>query len=335
MKTVYPNDEIPHLWAHQTQSHARGAGSISFRDGTGYSYAAPICRHAVSKDRAACILFTTLSHSVTTAKHIGQFRAALPYGVPVYHVRNVMAESAEAHKENVRERDESISYLASKVKKSRAGSMNASNLAESLSRSIANRNAYALAFRVRVKPLSHEEAATLSAKLEKEAAQARKRSEKLAKEREAREEAEYQTALAEWLAGTRDYVPHRYGKPVYLRVNPATLPKCCACGADALCTASHTAEEMAQNAAAMKEYHASCEMETSQGARVPLTHARRAVKRVAAVRAAGTEWHRNGQTLPVGHYHIDSISATGDVVAGCHRIAWEEIERFATAQGWL
>jgi hypothetical protein len=296
MKTVYTNDEIPHLWAHQTQEYARGAGSISFRDKTGYSYAMPICRHEVDKHGRPCILFTTKGYSVTTSKHISMFARAIPSDATVYQVPTVCTSD---HASNITELDRAIADLATKAHKARPGTLKAASLAEQLTNDIANRNAYALAFKVRTKPLDTEQAAKLSAKLERDAAKARKLSERLAKEREASERAEHAIHVAEWIAGQRDSVPYfAWERPVYLRAKGD-------------------------------------EMETSQGARVPLSHAKRAIQRVCRVREAGVAWQRNGETVHVGVYQLDSISETGDVVAGCHRITWTEIERFARSQGWL
>lgn len=100
--------------------------------------------------------------------------------------------------------------------------------------------------------------------------------------------------IAEWLTGTRSDLPHALNLPVMLRVR----------GDD---------------------------METSKGARVPLADARRTYRFAMLARAKG--WHRNGETHAIGAYQLDAVNENG-VVAGCHRVTWAEIERFATAQGW-
>jgi len=66
------------------------------------------------------------------------------------------------------------------------------------------------------------------------------------------------------------------------------------------------------------------------GARVPLQAARVAYRFAIHRRAQG--WHRNGETCEVGMYHLDAINEHG-IVAGCHRIAWSEIERLAPVLG--
>ncbi len=72
-------------------------------------------------------------------------------------------------------------------------------------------------------------------------------------------------------------------------------------------------------------------MKTSKSARVPLEEANRAYKFVLHVRTAG--WQRNGEQFKVGTYDLDRVNEQG-VIAGCHRISWEEIFRFADAMGW-
>lgn len=73
------------------------------------------------------------------------------------------------------------------------------------------------------------------------------------------------------------------------------------------------------------------QMETSKGARVPLADAQRTFQFVTRMRERG--WYRNGDTFKVGDYQLDAVNEQG-VVAGCHRVIWEEIERFALVQGW-
>lgn len=80
------------------------------------------------------------------------------------------------------------------------------------------------------------------------------------------------------------------------------------------------------------------ELETSQGATVPLSHAFRLFLFVKGLRAAGKSWKAGGAqarpaNLRVGHFSVDWISAAGDFKAGCHRINWPEIETLARALG--
>lgn len=64
------------------------------------------------------------------------------------------------------------------------------------------------------------------------------------------------------------------------------------------------------------------ELVSSLGARVPVKDAKRALRFVKSHR--GHEWRENGETCPVGGYRVNSITPHG-IVAGCHRISWDEI----------
>ena len=73
-------------------------------------------------------------------------------------------------------------------------------------------------------------------------------------------------------------------------------------------------------------------VQTNRAASFPLADAERAFRFVIAMRARG--WHRNGQQCTIGNYQLDAVNEFG-VVAGCHHIAWAEIERFARSQNWI
>lgn len=75
------------------------------------------------------------------------------------------------------------------------------------------------------------------------------------------------------------------------------------------------------------------QLRTSQGATVPLTHAVRAFRFLKLCRDTGKEWRANGKTLPVGHFRVDMVDASGGFRAGCHRINWPEVERVARGLG--
>lgn len=74
-------------------------------------------------------------------------------------------------------------------------------------------------------------------------------------------------------------------------------------------------------------------LQTSQGAEVPLDHAVKAFGHILRNREAATVWTANGHSITVGHFKIDKIEADGTIRAGCHVIAWAEIERVARQLG--
>jgi hypothetical protein len=76
------------------------------------------------------------------------------------------------------------------------------------------------------------------------------------------------------------------------------------------------------------------QIETSQGASIPLAHAPRIWRLVSACVSAGREYKRNGHTEHAGEYAIDSVSAAGELRAGCHTIPYAELQRLAAALGY-
>ena len=79
------------------------------------------------------------------------------------------------------------------------------------------------------------------------------------------------------------------------------------------------------------------EIETSDHATFPVDHASKAFRIIAAIRASGKAWSRvtSGAGPRLGHFQIDSVDAQGNVRAGCHSVAWSEIERCAAQLGLL
>ncbi len=76
------------------------------------------------------------------------------------------------------------------------------------------------------------------------------------------------------------------------------------------------------------------EIETSWGAWFPVEDATRAFRFISIIRKRGECYKPNGEQAPtLGNYHIDRIAADGTVRAGCHTVAWSEIEGIARQLG--
>ena len=150
-------------------------------------------------------------------------------------------------------------------------------------------------FKTRFAGINEGELAELKAKAAKESA----RKAEATKRKAAKIERENAEAIAEWLLGNRLSLPYSVSK-IYLR------------------------------RAFRAEDHAPI-LQTSRGAVVPLADAERAFRFIMLKRETG--WHRNGETFRVGDFQLDAVNAQG-IVAGCHRIDWKEIERFASTQNW-
>jgi hypothetical protein len=71
-------------------------------------------------------------------------------------------------------------------------------------------------------------------------------------------------------------------------------------------------------------------VETSQGARFPAEHARRAIPLVKRCHDKVQAWFQNGDKIRLGMYRLDTISDTGNVKAGCHRVNYSEVQHLAT-----
>lgn len=87
MRNVLANHrEVCHFWANEKQESGK-ANSMFFRDKTIYSYGThfPIARH----ENADTILFTTQTHSISTAKHIAYTRDAIPPTKTVINVWDI------------------------------------------------------------------------------------------------------------------------------------------------------------------------------------------------------------------------------------------------------
>ena len=126
--------------------------------------------------------------------------------------------------------------------------------------------------------------------------QAIEKREKARKQREqAKRAREEQERIRQWVDGETDYCPSN-GQPIRLRVKGD-------------------------------------ELQTTRGARVPLDHAIKAFRVIKRLREKGQAYQRNGHTIHLGHFALDAIDTQGNVTAGCHNVAWEEIERVATLAG--
>lgn len=325
MRQTFPNHaQLCHVWAAGTQSIGR-AGNMSFADGVLYSYSTPVARIVTTADGTRVALFTSHSYSVSTGGQLSRARRAWRGNGPSFTVTS-LGVSGGRHRE-----PEGTAW----------GAVNhAANVAALAARYRETLNRF---MRMQSKPYSHEEwlteyrDATIDyaarfavtdvptfdvtadvariderfSRLEAKRADPRY-SAKLTRARELREatkrrklvdeQAERARTDAERIERFRNGEHLRYLSLPYalLRVKP----------------------------------NDSDTLQTSQGAEVPLSHARRLFSYVAYCRDRATPYQRNGHSIHVGHFTVDSIDAQGNLRAGCHSIQWEEIERFADSQGW-
>ena len=69
------------------------------------------------------------------------------------------------------------------------------------------------------------------------------------------------------------------------------------------------------------------QVQTSQGATFPISHALKAYKLIKACHDQSREFKKNGRSIKLGYFEIDKIETNGNVKAGCHYIKYDEIDQ--------
>lgn len=106
MRTVVSNNEVPKLWASQSQPEAfNQRRSLWFRGRRIYSYAACIGNLAIDKDGETVALISSNNWSVTSTRHVHRAWVAVYGKWPIFRVPSVEWPD--------REHDRNIDYLMS------------------------------------------------------------------------------------------------------------------------------------------------------------------------------------------------------------------------------
>ena len=296
VKRVVSSGQVPHLWFHKVQNSAKnGNGSLYFEGDTIFSYGShfPIAHHVQSGKRSA-VLFTTKDYSVTTSGHKSAVRSAIPDGTAVFHVPHVFTDDRYAsndHPSNLADYAERVANHLAKCSRARQSYSKEWEHGRAVALREEARE-YAKYFRLKlpkIAPIPALDSKEMDAIKAKEAT---KSAEKAAQERVRKAElAKREAELADkWRAG--EYDGYFHNSSVMLRIRGE-------------------------------------EIETSRGARVPVSHALRGLRFVREVVKRGEAFQTNGHTFHLGHYQIDRIDVDGTLHAGCHVISYPEIERIA------
>ncbi len=300
-KHVFNTGEIPHLWVHRTQDEARNRqGNLYFTGDAIYSYGShfPIARHLTNDDGQRAVLFTTGSYSVTTSSHCSAVRSAIPSDVSVFHVPNVCQGRYSGIDLTAEDHASTLTDYAERIEKHIITSARArSSYAKEWNheRAVSLRDeafAYCAFFGLpfpNITDIPALDSDALSTIRKREAKRAAEKAEHTKRER-AQAVVRQQELIIKWRAG--EYSGFFYDVPIMLRI-------------------------------------VGSEVETSRGARIPVSHAKRGLAFVRHVVASGHEYRRNSHTLHVGHYAVDRIEINGTLHAGCHVISLQEIERIA------
>lgn len=345
MKTVFKSDEIAHIWANASAPYGRSPGNLSFDGDAIKSYATVIGRRIKDRGRVAFVL-DRASFSNSTSKSQGRVWQAIPDSEKVFLVKiGTRGQSLNFTGKGIAEHYEKRANEVATAAPSRYARIRAEQYQEATAFLEQAREALAyfgygtarldskLAARKAGEATAADTLAEYGRKLKaaKEAKEKRERAERIA-----RNISEVEKFLADDRPATRwldTLEPHRASAFALL---PKELQERVAAKVNAS-NASLVARWLAGGAVELPHDHATLlradgeEMVTSKGARVPLSDAGRTYRFAMAFKSKG--WHRNGTTHEIGGYQLDAVNEQG-VVAGCHRVSWDEIERFAGAQGW-
>lgn len=302
IKTVFPTDEIAHLWAHQSAPHARNpAHNFWFNGPVIYSYGGhfPIARIVTKDDGSRMVLCTTRGYSVTTSRHIHRVRMAIPSYQRRIDVPYVAEESRAG--DNVAAL---VADVRTKLLKAHRARGTNKDYYMGEARSIAENARFLAEWYGLPAPIfpaldaqgAKEIAAAARAVAEEEARQAAAKRERYL--------IEHSEQIIAWLGGDTSIYTRTAWRAVlgtdHLRVSPDNPD----------------------------------EVETSQGVRVPLADVRRAWSLIERFYRESTgQPLAAGKAWRIGRYTLDSIERDGTVHVGCHSFIRAEVERFAHVLG--
>lgn len=290
------NKELCHIWAQQEKSEGKGS-NLFFEGATIYSYGH---HFPIAKIVGNIVLFTTKSYSVTTAKH----KNYVLYAINQYNIiycDDVIASFEEQHKNNVELMKKEIELLRLKIAKSLT---RGEDYLRFFNKEMENLKSYIKLFKLKnvkiPKEYNQKEAIKIVNK--------QKQAEKIRKQREKIEQEKIKQNTLDLLPKWKNHI-ELTDQEKELKTNISYL------GYDCLRIASD------------------CEnIETSRGAIFPIEHAKKAYPLILlAIKNMG--WIKNGHSIHLGNYTIDSIDANGDIHAGCHFVPFSEVKEIAEKLG--
>lgn len=310
------HQEIAHRWAQDKNASLKGF-NVYCRDGMIFSYGEHfvIARFVHTPARRGkparrVVLFNADTRSVSTAKHQSYTLRSIPPQYDVFKIPDLdrhddmsnAVHGARVLKWHV----EQAARLYAEARRARTRGPWLESQAEGHLRD-AERFAEAFGHRWK-RPAS---LAALADAVAKETAKQAKAAKKAKAEREARE--------AEARARQRELDAGRFAD--------------WQAGRSRHCPASYRAQANGAAYVARFTDATSDDLVTSQGAVVPWAHAVKAFRFIRLCVERGEAWQRNGRTVRVGHYQLDSIAANGDMRAGCHLFAWDDMRALAEREG--
>ena len=332
-RTVYPKEQIAHIWAN---AETRDLSEI--RTSTGNLYTAPVwvsatktragygesaiwsygrhyclARHTVTRDGLRAVLFNANGYSVTTQRHRSITRAALPPSATVgglFFVSNPGARDRGEHLANLDAmRDDYANAIKASERPRIRQATRDGHIAHAAS-ILETANRYAHAFKLRpLKPQTAEQIAASEARVQRAIERARAEQARAEAARNAQALADSLERLAAWKRNeisthALGYLSH--GGPVHFRIKP---------GAGCV--------------------EGSRDIETSRGVIIAECDAARAWQVIKACKEQAREFIPSGlRTVAFGErYAVSRIAPDGTLTAGCHTVAFEQAAELAAALG--
>jgi hypothetical protein len=340
VREVFPTDEVPHKWAHQSQPRARNPqGNLFFDGATIYSYRTswPLARIYTKRNTAPLVLTNAARYSMTTSQHQNDVNRAASHLAQI-EVPHVLASSKypNEHRQN-------FDYLIAEAAKYLAQAQRAQmpynveyrcNNARALHDQARQ---YVQFFGLRWKVPAFPQLAWTNAMQRAERianpdpASLDKRERARAKRKAAN------AARDEYLEAQRESVRAAKRARDFYRVGAARSSFRLG---DAW---SHDYEALRSSACMIRLD--SEEIETSWGARIPAAAAPGVWSLVQRARKAGgyagqqpgftdtTGSVRHYSRVRIGDYPLDRIDADGTLHAGCHTIPYSELAMMARTLG--
>lgn len=274
-RTVFSSNELPHLWAHQTQQQGRYSASMSFAGPDFYSYSIVIGAIVKAKDGRTVYLIGDGHYSVTTSRHQGMMRYAIPTDALRITIPSPDTYDNYAFSDATRIMNSWRKYITRNLEEAgQARQPKKGRLLSEASAIVDQMRSYAKLMGVKTGrlpriPATVDELNTYTANKDKRDATQKKTALKAAAKATEKRKEELALEFAAWLKGAVT-LNGRHIDVWKLRDFPTAL-------------------RIVDN-----------EIETSQGVYFPIVHAIRGLTLVRAVMARGEEWKTNGHTCHLG-----------------------------------
>lgn len=349
MKTVVSNSMVAHLWAHQSQDTARsGNGNIWFEGTTLYSYRTPIANFVTTSHGERIALISSRGYSPTTGSHLRGVENALGYGEhrisQYFHVPYVGIDGGMSPRPNGDIHECNAASLLADYNKSIASARRSRHYQlEDWNRdyvkgrlNLVRRYIETFDVPLTLPNFTDDWQTVIDAAAQRNTPEAIAKAERERAKRTERARRDYREVKGIYGADWRDSSLCRYNhKSIFTAEDHAAREAVLnAINADIISAwrNGHRVSLPGNDSTAHLRVKGD-NIETSRGAVFPVEHGKKAFALISMCREHAREYVRNGHTIHLGSFAIDRVTPNGDVHAGCHFVAWSEVEHVARELG--